>query len=263
MAKAQWECGHVTPAAVKRIKKLIDSDAGMALWEDAGPKAAAKRRKVLDAFLAKLESPNPKPKKRRKPTARQPVFTPGDCLAMRNPESGKYAAAIVLLNPIEARRPGQDAEGVNSLGFLDYYSSKLPSKKVFERREWLYVKVPYPDAPDEWLIAVDHPCALLWNTLHSKRVVERLGGAKPDVTVVGSVTLRPEDGLEPTLTVSWTIDEEFERVYKKYADGKKNPKTKRRRSLAEMFQHHKKLHKKLESLGFRFTESQFDLSPLA
>jgi hypothetical protein len=262
MAKAQWDCGHVTPAVVKRIKKLIDSDAGMALWEEAGPKAAAKRLKVLDAFLEKLQSPNPKPKKPRKPTSRQPIFQPGDCLALKNHETGKYAAAIVLLNPIEEPRPGQDTEGVNSLGFLDYYSAKLPSMKVFESREWLYVKLPYPDAPDEWVIAVAHPAALLWNVMHSKKVVEKFGHSKPDVTVVGQVKLQRDEGLDETFTVHWEITDNFERVFKAYAAVKKNPKAKLRRSVAEMFKHHKKLKKDLEKAGFHFPEMKFDLSPL-
>ena len=262
MAKAQWDCGHVTPAVVKRIKKLIDSDAGMALWEEAGPKAAAKRRKVLDAFLEKLQTPNPKPKKPRKPKYQQPIFQPGDCLALKNHETGKYAAAIVLLNPIEEPRPGQDTYGTNSLGFLDYYSAKLPSMKVFESREWLYVKVPYPDAPASGLLRLTIPPLCCGTRMHSKKVVETFGHPKPDVTVVGQIKLRPEDGLEETFSVSWKVTDNFERVFEAYAEGKKNPEMKCRRTRAEMFKHHKKLKKELNDLGCHFPEMKFDLSPL-
>jgi hypothetical protein len=181
---------------------------------------------------------------------------------MKNHETGKYAAAIVLLNPIEEPRPGQDTEGLNSLGFLDYYSAKLPSMKVFEKREWMYVKARYCDSSDEWVIAVAHQAAMLWNVMHRKKVIETLGRPKPDVTVVGRVKLQPDDGLEETFTVHWHITDNFERVFKAYVAAKKNPKAKYRRSVAEMFKHHKKLKKDLEKGGFHFPEMKFDLSPL-
>jgi hypothetical protein len=86
--------------------------------------------------------------------------------------------------------------------------------------------------------------------------------AQPDVTVVGQVKLRPEDALDSTFSVSWKVTDNFERVFKAYAEGKKNPKTKLRRSRAEMFKHHKKLKKELDELGCHFSEMKFDLSPL-
>jgi hypothetical protein len=260
IAKAQWDCGHVTPATIDRIEALINSDAGMALWEESGTKAAAKRRKVLGVFLAKLRTTNPRPKKPRKPVLRKPIFSPGDCLALKHPTSGKYAAAIVLLSPIEHPRPGQDTYGVNCVGFLDYYAGEVPTAQVFERREWLYVEVPYRKFQNHWIIAVDHANAQLWAIGKRKSVIEKLGHT--EVSVVGKTNLRDNEGLEETFSASWSLTTGFERIYDRYAAAKLTPDLHRWRSTADFLAHHPDFQEELLKIGMRHEQSVFDLTPL-
>jgi len=136
LARAQWDCGQLESAMIGRIEKLIRSRAGMALWEDSGPKSAAKREAALKTFLAKLKSPNPKPKRLRKAIIRKSPFNQGDCLSIRY-DDGKYAAAIVIETDDKPDKPGQDSYGSTHLVFLDYLKKIKPSMEVFRSRQWL------------------------------------------------------------------------------------------------------------------------------
>lgn len=262
LAKAQWDCGHVTPATIKRIEKLIGSDAGMALWEEAGAEAAEKRRKVLSTFLAKLKTTNPRPKKPRKASAREPVFKPGDCLAFYDENAGKYAAALVLLSPIESPKPGQDTYGVNCLGILDYFEAKVPDRKVFEERQWLYIQSPFVRCKDDWVIAVDHPNALLWKIVNDKKRAVKFEKRLPQVTVVDRIKLTPDDAREQSFTMQWEIGEEFHRAFDAYAAAKKTGKIRRHGSIEKLLENYPDLRDTLRRCGSRQIKSKFDLSPL-
>jgi hypothetical protein len=136
VARAQWDCGALSAGVLKRVEQIVERGEGLDRWEEAGATSAERRRKLLAVFLSKLRSLNPRPKKRRKAIVRKPVFSAGDCLAIRLSD-GDYAAAVVLACPPEQPRPGAETYGLNVIGLLEYKSPERPGQEVFEGRRWL------------------------------------------------------------------------------------------------------------------------------
>lgn len=139
IAKAQWEYGHLDDAMVRRVEEIATSPTHLAEWDDSGPKGRKKRERVLAAFVAKLRTPNPRPKKPRKARLRTPIYEPGTCLAVSRPD-GRYLAALVTFHRIENPRPGQDTYGLNTVVLLDYLESVPPSLDVFVKRRFAYLE---------------------------------------------------------------------------------------------------------------------------
>jgi hypothetical protein len=130
LAQAQWTYGQLDPDVLARVEADITSGAGLDLWRDAGERTVAKRTAALDAFLVKLQVPNPKPKRYPKLVVRPPKFAAGDCLSVELPD-GRYGAALVLV------ADHSDVEnGVNLIGVLDHVSSLPPDAAVCEARNW-------------------------------------------------------------------------------------------------------------------------------
>jgi hypothetical protein len=261
LAKAQWDCGHVTPATFKRIERIIETNAGMALWDDAGPKAAAARRKALNTFLAKLTTTNPRPKKKRKPRYLKPAFSPGDCLAILDRSTGNFAAAIVLFNPIEKPRPGQDIYGINSLGFLDYEQPTPPPGEFFEIRSWMYRKATWSHTKHDFVIAVAHPNRLMWNMHTDPKWLKKFNRPTLDVRVVGHTSLRHDEALPQTFFCDWRLDDhEFStRVLAPWRIAKSHPATRLYRTQAEIFERYPDLKGAYTSVS---EPLEFDMSPL-
>jgi hypothetical protein len=101
----------------------IESDADIEVWRslNASDETLKKRKKILDAFLAKLSTPNPKPVKRAKVVKLSPPFEQGQLLAYSNTD-GYYYAAVVT----QAHR---DTKGRNILHILNYRSTKKPTRE--------------------------------------------------------------------------------------------------------------------------------------
>ena len=254
LAKAQWECGHVTAATIERIERLIASDAGA--------KAASARRKALASFLDKLKSPNPRPKKRRTPKFRIPVFVPGDCLSIRDGTGTHYAAAIVLFNPIETPRAGQDTYGTNALGFLDYFEPTPPEPAVFEDRKWLYVRGSWRGCENDWVIAVHHTNRVMWEIENDPKWQKKFNKPPLDVKGIARTRLRADEALGNTFTVCWSLGEDFRNgCYSLWDKARDNPGTRRHRTHEDMLKHHPDLDALLRSIS-RETTMRFDLSPL-
>jgi hypothetical protein len=132
IAKAQWECGAVMSEVRAAVDRIVRTGEGLALWGGS----AVRRQNALDGFLAKLGTVNPRPRKRRKPIVRKPIFDAGDCLSIRLSD-GDFGAAIVLASPAEQARPGGATLGVNLIGVLRHKSPHPPTAGVFEERDWL------------------------------------------------------------------------------------------------------------------------------
>jgi hypothetical protein len=131
LADAQWSYGGLDPGILRRVKKDLDSGRSLAPWGE-DDRGLSRRRAVLEAFITKIEKPNPRPKKQPKTVVRTPKFQPGDCLSIQL-SNGQFGAAIVLAND------HSDAEyGLDLVGLLDYMSARKPSMEVFEKRKWLY-----------------------------------------------------------------------------------------------------------------------------
>lgn len=62
LAATQWSLGRLIPSVRAKALEIIESGTDLARWQD-DPKAAAKRRVVLEQLRSQLESPMPAPKK--------------------------------------------------------------------------------------------------------------------------------------------------------------------------------------------------------
>jgi hypothetical protein len=131
LADAQWTYGELDPGVLRRVKEDLDSGRSLSRWhENKGD--LSRRTAVLERFIAKIEKPNPKPKKRPKTIVRAPKFQPGDCLSVLL-SNGQFGAALVLAVDHSVPEYGE-----NLVALLDYMSPEKPSLEVFVKRRWLY-----------------------------------------------------------------------------------------------------------------------------
>jgi hypothetical protein len=134
LAKAQWDCGSLDSDVLVKVGAIVNQELGLDRWREGAAPDLEKRKKVLSEFCAKLQTPNPKPKKRKPPKLIPAVFEAGDCLALSLP-SGGYGAALVLVVDNSHKIYGQ-----NLVGVLRYRSNEKPPLSVFKSRKWLSVK---------------------------------------------------------------------------------------------------------------------------
>jgi hypothetical protein len=132
LAKAQWECKQLDSELLDRVKQIIETGADLDVWRqlDADEKDIAKRKVVLDKFLAELISYRPKPKSRKKKIIRQPVFAKGDCLTFKL-ANGNYGGAVVLEAVYETEL------GSNLIANTRLNQATEPTAKDFENAEVL------------------------------------------------------------------------------------------------------------------------------
>lgn len=131
LAHIQWKYGWLQPPVLDRVRGDILSGAGLDRWAEAGENDLASRKKELDAFLKKISQPNPKPARLPKIVIRKPIYQAGDCLAIKL-INGQYGAAIVTVSDHTNPEHGQ-----NLIAVLDYLSDIKPTRKDFEKRNWL------------------------------------------------------------------------------------------------------------------------------
>lgn len=114
------------------MKDDLRSGRSLSRWEEDA-RGLSRRRSGLEKFVAKIENPNPRPKKRPKVVVRPPKFRPGDCLSV-GLENGRYGAALVL-----ATNHSQLEYGRDFVGTLYYMSVAKPPLRVFRERKWLHL----------------------------------------------------------------------------------------------------------------------------
>ncbi|MGA9452935.1 MAG: hypothetical protein WBW41_16515 [Verrucomicrobiia bacterium] len=131
VAKAQWDCGSLDSDVLAKVGEIVNQELGLDRWREGAARDLEKRKKVLSEFYAKLQTPNPKPKKRKKPRFIPAIFEAGDCLAL-NLSSGGFGAALVLTTDNTHKIYGK-----NLIGVLRYRSDQKPPLSVFESRDWL------------------------------------------------------------------------------------------------------------------------------
>ena len=143
LAKAQWECGELDPDLFRRVSLIIESGSDIDVWRrlDASERDIQKRTKGLAAFLEKLRSANPRPRRRKKKAIKQPPFEKGTCLAFKL-NNGNYGGAVV----IEA--VAMEGFGMNLVASTRLNQQNLPSVYDFLSAEVLLVNfVTYQDEP--------------------------------------------------------------------------------------------------------------------
>lgn len=131
VARAQWEFGALDIDVLTKVKQIVDEGLGLDRWREGGSKLLAKREKVVREFLEKIESENPKPKKRKVEKRYPPIYEPGDCLAVELSD-GTWGAVIVL-----ATDDTHHTEGRDYVGLLDWHSVDKPSLSFFNLRRGL------------------------------------------------------------------------------------------------------------------------------
>lgn len=127
LAKAQWECGSLDNKIYSKVKKIIDNGEDLKLWKELNGTSTdiKKRKKVLQDFLEKISTPNPKPRKRKKLIIRKPIFEKGDCLVFKL-KNGNYSGALVL----EAEHGTEF--GMNMMAVTTINQPERPTTKDFE-----------------------------------------------------------------------------------------------------------------------------------
>jgi len=138
IAKAQWDCDQLEPLVLSKIREIVRDGLGLNLWVEQGESLLQRRKTALTRFLAKLEAPNTRPRKPRKATKCNPIFQPGDCLAVRL-HDGEWGAILVLLGEPQSDDPYKETYGTNLVVTLRYKNSEMPCLGVFEKRKWLYL----------------------------------------------------------------------------------------------------------------------------
>lgn len=95
-ALAFWEIGFISDDIIAEVKRVMDKGACVKSWtEECGAKAGKARQKELDKLWAKINSPNPKIRKRKKyKKITEFLFEVNDVLTFQS--SGKAHYAIVL-----------------------------------------------------------------------------------------------------------------------------------------------------------------------
>lgn len=134
VAKAQWECKQLDKELLDRVTDIIKTGADLEVWRESGSneKDIAKRKNVLDKFLANLQTERPKAKTRKKKIIRQPVFEKGDCLTFKL-ANGNYGGAVVLESIKDS------SEGCNLIATTRINLFNKPTKRDFEQAEVLLV----------------------------------------------------------------------------------------------------------------------------
>lgn len=136
IAKAQWDCGQLEDEVRARVREIVRAGQGLVRWAEQGERLLQKRKKVLEDFLAHLETVNPQPRKPRKAMKRKPLFQPGDCLGVRL-EDGRWGAVLVLQQAPETDDPFKETYGMNLVAGLRWFGDEAPDLRVFEERDWL------------------------------------------------------------------------------------------------------------------------------
>ncbi|HEY2544611.1 MAG TPA: hypothetical protein VGI46_00950 [Candidatus Acidoferrum sp.] len=186
IAKAQWDCSHLEPLVLSKIREIVSGGHGLDRWAEQGERLLQRRKTALSEFLGKLETSNSRPRTPRKAIKRKSIFEPGDCVAARL-QDGDWGAILVLQGEPESDDPYKETYGTNLVVALRYKSPELPSLKVFEKREFLYLTHHF------WK---DHLKISYVTALRSRKVKDRF-------VRVGTIQLRTTDPRTAKTYSSW------------------------------------------------------------
>ena len=149
LADFMWKKGILTDTVRDKAIEMIDSEFGLELWKEAGEKTLNSRKKVLEAFKAKLLSPLP-PKKKIKPSGQlERIFENGDIIAIQLQTAGKPYTQAKIRNISEEEFHALDGKYV-IMQLIDCYaewqSAIVPEVKnywaVFRLFDGIYDEIP-------------------------------------------------------------------------------------------------------------------------
>lgn len=181
LADMQWTYGDLAPEVLQKVVDDFQAERGHDLWKEASEKDYRQRCQKLAAFIQKLQTPNPKPKKPPKVVIRKPIYQAGDCLSVRL-SNGQYGAAFVL-----AADHSEPEYGKNLLGIIDFMSPDPPPADIFAQRRWLVL------THHAW----NKNVCIFWYLPVGHRA------AKSRIQVVGQQALRADDPRESLTYAGW------------------------------------------------------------
>jgi hypothetical protein len=181
LAATQWRLGRLEDSVRARALDVIDSGRDLARWEEAGPRAVAKRAAALAALREQLTSPQPARKPIRRPWRYVTDLDAGAVLAYQT------SGPLVLLRVAR---------------ILDDGMGTVP---VVERLAWDSEQAPTADQLTDLAAMRDAglqgPSTLMRLTKHRRR---DLDWSDAGFRLVGKTPLRPEDAdVLPILYSSW------------------------------------------------------------
>lgn len=96
IVKALWEVGFYEEELYNEVKETITSGKDIELWKELGAdeKDLEKRKEVLQSFLEKISTLNPKPKKPKSKRISPTLYEKGDCLLFQYSD-GDYGVIVV------------------------------------------------------------------------------------------------------------------------------------------------------------------------
>jgi len=134
IANGQWECKALDKEIFSKVEHIVNSGEDMRIRKEleATPTDLKAREKVLNKFLAKLQTEKDKPKKRTKKRFYNSVYQKGDCLTyiMNN---GNYGGAFVLTDE------HQTETGTNYIAITTIDKPTKPNLDDFKIAE-VYIK---------------------------------------------------------------------------------------------------------------------------
>lgn len=175
LAKAQWMCGGVQKDILKKVTDIIESGANLAFYEEleAAPEDLKLRKRNLQKFLAGLQKPRNKVKKRKIPEERYvsppkeetfqfpplPPVQRGELIAY--PKDGKWGM-FVILDIARNRGTGNTAYCFAWARSFD----KIPEEAVLRRERGIPLGIVPGDAfPEDYKIVgsmkIPHHLAVL------------------------------------------------------------------------------------------------------
>jgi hypothetical protein len=155
LAAAQHETGHLRPQVRDRALALIDGEAGLETWDEAG--LGARRRAVLNRLADRLRGPQPAPKRLRGPRPLDPGVRVGDVVRVRR------SSLLVAVIAMEEKVKGRPSPLL--LGLYEPADAGAPTAEQLAR-------MPYLSAPGGEALA--HPY-LHWLAVRRGERLEDLG----------------------------------------------------------------------------------------
>lgn len=120
LAASQSSLGRLDAAVKSRALEIIDSDRGLELWEQAGPKELAKRKAALAKLRDQLTGPQPTRKTLRRPWRHETDLHAGDVLSFT---AGNGAMALLRVLRVDDQRVG----AAPIVELLDWTGRSLPA----------------------------------------------------------------------------------------------------------------------------------------
>ena len=119
LSAAQAQVGRLDDAVRDRALEIIDTERGLELWKEAGPKELAKRKAALAKLRAQLTGPQPERKTIRRPWRHETDLRPGTVLAFT---AANGQLALLRVAKVDDQRVG----AAPILEWLDWSGRSVP-----------------------------------------------------------------------------------------------------------------------------------------